>query len=145
MQQIPSVFSRLAPCTTSADALENFKEALESFADEARQCAAFATQIRKAFNYWGSMVGELHACSELMSGTTNLEAAQAKLDMKQAEIDKTFQDISARDAKTLVSTALKRLENSEKRLGEQCKCATMQFSNLPYQIRPSKMCLDRGL
>jgi hypothetical protein len=112
------VFKRLGPCTKSPEHLEDFNEALAAFSDEAKQCARLAGEIQMTFNTWGKMVGELHATTEQKYGTTSIESRNAILEERLTEIEKTFASQNAKEAQDAVASANKRLQNSEKRLGE---------------------------
>lgn len=117
MIQIRTVFERLGACTQSAEKLEDFNDALETFAKESRTCAKLATEIRVAFNTWGKMVGELHASTEQKKGLTSIESESTMTESRVTEIEKVFAEQNVAEAKTAVENASTRLKNNEKRLG----------------------------
>lgn len=110
------MFERLSRCTQGQDQLEDFRDALTDFADDAKQCAKLATETRLAFNKWGKMVGELHVCAEAQIGKTSRERETAKVDEAVAQIDQKFASEAAKETKEQVKQASKQLEKAEKRL-----------------------------
>ena len=91
-------------------------DALEEFSDEAKQCATLATETRVAFNKWGKMVGELHACTEQESGTTSQKRDAVKVDQAVTTIEQRFASVAAADSKTQAEAVKKQLDKAEKRL-----------------------------
>ncbi|EME43108.1 hypothetical protein DOTSEDRAFT_72478 [Dothistroma septosporum NZE10] len=115
-ERIELVFKRLPAVTKGPDQLQDFNDALEDFAEDARQAAQLATETREAFSLWGKMVGELHAATENQQNQTSIEQAQAQTDETTAEIDKTFAVDAAAAAKTNVDFMKNQLQKAEKRL-----------------------------
>ncbi|KAF2853718.1 hypothetical protein T440DRAFT_287057 [Plenodomus tracheiphilus IPT5] len=115
-ERIILVFERLSRCTQGEDQLEDFRDALNDFAHEAKNCAKLATEIRIAFNTWGKMVGELHACTEAQLGKTAQDRDVTTIDQAVAEIDQRFTTEAATETKAQVTRVTKQLEKAEKRL-----------------------------
>ncbi|KAJ5765758.1 hypothetical protein N7520_005317 [Penicillium odoratum] len=115
-RQINIVFARLVPCTRGKYELEDFMDALQDFSEEAKQCATLATEIRMAFNKWGKMVGELHACLEQESTNTSLKQDIVKVDALVAIIDKKFATAAVEDSKLQAEAMQKQVQRAEKRL-----------------------------
>lgn len=91
-------------------------DALQDFSEDAQQCAALATETRRAFTKWGKMVGELHACTEQESGSTSQKREAVKVDEAVAKIEKKFATDAVDDSKTQAEAMKKSLERAEKRL-----------------------------
>jgi hypothetical protein len=110
------VFERLSRCTQGEDQLEDFRDALTDFANEAKHCAKLATEIRIAFNKWGKMVGELHACTEAQQGKTAQDRDVTTIDQAVAKIDKKFTIEATGETEKQVKKVNEQLERAEQRL-----------------------------
>ena len=117
LRQIDLVFKRLGPCTRDENALEDFKDSLGDFAQEARACTALATETQIAFSNWGKMVGELHACTENQQGAVSIKRETVAIDQEVVTIEEKFASKAAEAAKENVQAVAKQLEKAEKRLG----------------------------
>lgn len=115
-ERIFLVFQRLSKCTEGEDQLEDFRDALNDFASEAKHCAKLATETRVAFNKWGKMVGELHACTEAQLGKTAQDRDVTTIDQAVAKIDKRFTTEAVTDTKDQIKRVGKQLERAERRL-----------------------------
>lgn len=111
------IFERLPPCTKGERELENFRDALDDFADNARRAAALATETRAAFSHWGKMVGELQAATEHQQGHTSAERNEAKAAENVAKIEQTFAVDAVAASKEHVEHVTEQLKKAEKRLG----------------------------
>ena len=111
------IFERLPPCTKGERELENFRDALSDFADNARRAAELATQTREAFSKWGKMVGELHAATEHQQGHTSAERNETKAAENVAKIEQTFAVDAVAASKENVTHVTEQLKRAEKRLG----------------------------
>jgi hypothetical protein len=108
----------LKHCTESPDKLEDFLDSVKDFAEDAKQAAKLATEVREAFTLWGHMVGELHAATENQQGNTSIERGATAVAEKMATIDKTFAEKAAENAVEGVKFAKTQVEKAEKRLGK---------------------------
>lgn len=112
------IFKRLPACTKGPDQLEDFRDALNEFAEDARQSAVLATQTREAFTRWGSMVGELHAATEHQQGQTSVEREETRIAENVSKIEQKFAVDAASAVKENVSQVKEQLKKAEKRLGK---------------------------
>ncbi|KAK3319434.1 hypothetical protein B0H66DRAFT_624251 [Apodospora peruviana] len=115
-ERIYMVFQRLGPCTKGQDELEDFNDALTSFNQDAKRCAALATETREAFTRWGLMVGELHACTEAESGRTSIQKEATKIDEEVTKVQEKFAINAKKDVEDQVKKADEALKRAEKRL-----------------------------
>ncbi|KAK4035464.1 hypothetical protein C8A01DRAFT_38092 [Parachaetomium inaequale] len=115
-ERIPMVFRRLGPCTLGEDQYEDFKDALDDFASDARTCAKLATDIREAFGKWGKMVGELHAVTENQKGLTAINAERTRIDGAVTKIEETHAGLAIEDVKKQVTRAAKNVDKQQKNL-----------------------------
>ena len=112
------IFERLPPSTKGERELENFKDALDDLADNARRSAVLATETREGFSKWGKMVGELHAATEHQQGHTSAERDETKAAENVAKIEQTFAVDAVAASKENVTHVTEQLKKAEKRLGE---------------------------
>ncbi|MDI1489093.1 MAG: hypothetical protein OHK93_008371 [Ramalina farinacea] len=107
---------KLPPCTKGERELENFKDALDDLADNARRAAVLATETREGFSKWGKMVGELHAATEHQQGHTSAERNETKAAENVAKIEQTFAVDAVAASKENVTHVTEQLKKAEKRL-----------------------------
>ncbi|KAL2126681.1 hypothetical protein VTI74DRAFT_422 [Chaetomium olivicolor] len=115
-ERITMVFKRLGRSTASQEAYEDFKDALDDFASDAKTCARLATQMREAFGKWSSMVGELHAATENKKGLTEIDLDKTRTDELVVKIEEVHASASFDEAKKLVARAAAAVDKQQKNL-----------------------------